>query len=168
MAAVIHNRVLITDSWRRLDDEAEAPPVAGDIVSLERWQTLRAHGATGFENVGVHLPNTADLAEVWTLLADRPLIELEFPAFGDGRAYSQARLLRERYGYAGDIRAIGQGVVRDQLFGLDRCGVNMFVLRDDQNPQLCLDAFEDFPTAYQPAVDGVAPIWARRRGTPPD
>lgn len=166
MANVIHDRKPVPDSWRRLDDEAEAQPVAGDIVSLARWQALREAGATGLDGVGVHLPNTADVGEVWSQVADRPLIELEIPAFADGRAYTQARLLRERYRYTGDIRAIGEGVVRDQLFGLHRCGVNMFVLRADQDAAACLRAFEDFPTAYQPAVDGIAPIWARRRGKP--
>ncbi len=64
-------------------------------------------------------------------LLDAPLIAIDFPKFTDGRGYSIARLLRERYGYAGQIRAVGD-VLIDQLFYMSRCGFNAFLLRKDQ------------------------------------
>ncbi|WP_240433631.1 DUF934 domain-containing protein [Solimonas sp. K1W22B-7] len=91
-----------------------------------------------------------------------PLINLEFPGFADGRAYSQARILRDRHGYRGEIRASGGAVVRDQLHGMARCGINSFELRADQDPQVCLAAFEDFGLAYQPAADGALTVLRRR------
>jgi uncharacterized protein (DUF934 family) len=161
---LLHDRAVVADDWQALDDEDGLPEGAQVIVTLERWQEMRHTADIARATIGVHLPNTADLAEVWPLVAERPLIELEIPAFPDGRAYSQARLLRDRYDYRGDIRVTGAGVVRDQLQGLARCGVNIFALREDQDPQACLEAFNELPDAYQPAADGTAPVWVRRRG----
>lgn len=167
MATIIRDRAVVEDDRRLIGDEDTLPgndtPI---IVTWERWQTL-LDGAAEDDGrhpaAGVLIPNTLDLAEGWPLLQRRTVIALDFPAFPDGRAYSQARLLRDRYGFEGEIRAIGQAVVRDQLHELDRCGVNAFALRDDQDPQSCLKAFQTFSDAYQPACDGVEPIWKRRR-----
>jgi uncharacterized protein (DUF934 family) len=167
MSGLIRNRQIVSDDRQWLDDEDALPddgtPV---IVSWTRWQAL-LEGAEEDDgrhaNAGVQIPNTLDLAEGWPHIARRSLIALDFPAFGDGRAYSQARLLRDRYGFGGEIRAAGQAVVRDQLFGLARCGVDSFQLRADQDPEACLAAFDTFSDAYQPACDGVEPIWKRRR-----
>lgn len=153
MSALIRDRAIAQDDYVTLADDAPLPASGQVIVSFARWQleadALRSSGLT----VGVRIPNTLDLTTGWDALRDRPLIALEFPAFGDGRAYSQARLLRDRYGYTGEIRATGKAVVRDQMHPMLRSGINAFALRDDQNPQICLDAFKDFTEAYQPAAD---------------
>lgn len=85
-------------------------------------------------------------------VADRlPLaawVEVNFPKFGDGRGYSLGRLLRTRYGYRGELRAVGQ-VARDNLLFLERCGFDAFLLRDGEDPREALRAFEDFTAAYQ-------------------
>lgn len=170
MSALIRDRKIVADDRQWLDDESALPedgtPV---IVSWERWQTLLG-GTTDdgrYPELGVQIPNTLDLAEGWQQIAQRPLIALDFPAFPDGRAYSQARLLRDRYGFSREVRACGEAVVRDQLFNLARCGVNAFQLRADQDPQGCLAAFETFSDAYQPTCDGIEPIWKRRRRAGP-
>ncbi|SFF40483.1 Uncharacterized conserved protein, DUF934 family [Fontimonas thermophila] len=133
---LIRDGAIAHDDYCALADDAPLPTSGNFIVSLERWlsehEPLRASAAA---NIGIRLPNTADLADVWPLIADRPLIELQFPAFGDGRAYSQARLLRERYRYPGEIRASGVAVTIDQVREMYRCGINAFVLRQDQDPQ---------------------------------
>ena len=72
---------------------------------------------------------------------------MHFPAFTDGRGYSTARLLRQRYGFAGELRAFGD-ILRDQLFELARCGFDSFVLRDDQDADDALRAFDDFSETY--------------------
>lgn len=163
MSALICRRAVVVDDWAALDDDAPPPGAGRVIVSLARWQKDHAAlRASGLE-VGVRIPNTTDLALAWPQLADRPLLALEFPAFPDGRAYSQARLLRDRYRFAGEIRATGASVVRDQLQGMERCGIDSFALRADQDSAACLAAFADFTLAYQPAADGQRTVRDRRR-----
>jgi len=163
MSHLIRDRQLSANDWTLLDDDDALPASGNVIVSLKRWQeqaaTLRASALA----VGVRIPNTVDLALLWPDIADRPLINLEFPSFADGRAYSQARLLRDRYGYGGEIRASGAAVVRDQLHGMQRCGIDAFELRDDQDPAVCLAAFTDFRAAYQPAADCATTVFQSRR-----
>jgi uncharacterized protein (DUF934 family) len=153
MSSLIRDRQIVEDDYTLLDDDAPLPPSGYVIVSLARWQRDAASLRATALNVGVRIPNTLDVTTVWTELAERPLLNLEFPAFGDGRAYSQARLLRDRYAYAGEIRASGAAVVRDQIHGMHRCGINSFELRADQDAHQCLTAFDDFRAAYQPAAD---------------
>ena len=75
-------------------------------------------------------------------------IEVNFPKFGDGRGYSIARLLRTRYGYRGELRAVGH-ITRDLLFFLERCGFDSYELREGENPDQALASFEDFSSSYQ-------------------
>lgn len=166
-ARIIRDRQLADDDRRWLGDDSGALPADGQpvIVSWTRWQA-ELDGTTDdgrLPHIGVQIPNTLDLAEGWPQLAQRALIALDFPAFPDGRAYSQARLLRDRYAFKGELRACGDAVVRDQLWEMQRCGVNAFALRADQNAESCLRAFVNFSDAYQSASDGVEPIWKRRR-----
>jgi uncharacterized protein (DUF934 family) len=92
---------------------------------------------------------------------------VNFPKFTDGRGYSTGRLLRERYGYRGELRAIGD-IFRDQLLYLSRCGFDAFVLRPGEDPQAALAAFGDFSEAYQAAVDRPLPLFRRRFFPSPD
>ena len=75
-------------------------------------------------------------------------VEVNFPKFGDGRGYSIARLLRERYAYRGELRAVGH-ITRDLLFFLESCGFDAFELRDGEDPHEALASFEDFSHSYQ-------------------
>jgi uncharacterized protein (DUF934 family) len=88
-------------------------------------------------------------------------VEVNFPNFTDGRGYSIARLLRARYGYGGELRAVGD-VQRDQLFNLARCGFNAFLLRKDEDADEALAAFDDFSETYQASVDQPQPLFRRR------
>lgn len=161
MRSVIKNRQIVEDSWQPVADDAELPtgPV---IVSLARWRKERAELLARGDGLGVRLPNTANLAE---LVADLPhwqVVALEFPKFADGRAHSQARLLRERYGYWGEVRAVGD-VLRDQLFFMARNGFDAFELRADRSLEDALAAFDDFSDSYQPAADQPLPLYRRAR-----
>ena len=89
------------------------------------------------------------------------LVAVHFPKFSDGRGLSTARLLRERYGYEGEVRAVGD-VLRDQLPFLERCGFDAFALRDDQDPVAALAAFADLSDAYQGTVTEPLPLFRRR------
>lgn len=88
-------------------------------------------------------------------------IEINFPKFGDGRGYSTARLLRERYGYKGELRAVGE-VVRDHLYNMESVGFDAFLLRDGEDPVEALAGFDDFSEAYQASVKRPAPLFRRR------
>ena len=112
------------------------------------WQ--RAVGANGA--LGVRLSPSDDPALIANDLNKLALIAVEFPAFADGRGYSTASLLRERYGYQGELRAVGD-VLRDQVFLLSRVGFTTFALREDQNVEKALAAFNDFSSYYQHAAD---------------
>lgn len=165
MSVLIRNAQVEADDYIEwVDGDESAPQAQRVIVMLDRWQAESESLRARFDAIGVRLPNTADLTTVWPQVADRPLIELDFPAFGDGRAYSQARLLRDRYQFAGEIRARGKAVVRDHMLSMTRAGINSFVLRDDQIAEVCIAALNDFDLAYQRAVDDLPIVQKMRRG----
>ena len=102
-----------------------------------------------------------DLAKVAERLGAVARVEVNFPKFTDGRGYSIARLLRERHGYQGELRAVGD-VQRDQLFYLARCGFDAFLLRDGQDAGESIAALNDFSEAYQASVERPQPLFRRR------
>jgi uncharacterized protein (DUF934 family) len=163
MSALILNREIVANDLTLLDDEAAIPSSGKAVVSLARWQTHNSELRNAKAEIGVRLPNTVDVALIWADLKDRKLIVVDFPGFGDGRAYSQARLLRDRYDFQGDIVATGGAVVRDQMHGMQRSGINGFLLRADQDPKVCLTAFNDFISAYQKASDSNTAIVREQR-----
>ena len=109
------------------------------------------------------LEATDDPALVAAALAEARVVAVRFPKFGDGRAYSIARLLRERYGYKGELRAIGE-VGRDLLYYMQQCGFDAFELRAGEDPCEALTAFDDFTTSYQSTTAEPLPLFRRRPG----
>ena len=147
---LLRDRQVVEDDWLYLA-EASGEPAAPLIVGLEQWrnepQTWLARGT----RLGVVL---APADRVETLAPDLrhfALVAAEFPGPSDGRGYSQARLLRERYGFAGELRATGY-VRHDQLFFLARCGFNSFQLAERDLID-ALAALSTFTAAYQPSND---------------
>lgn len=142
-----------TDGWRKLAAD-EALPDNGDIiVPLQCWQDQQQALAAHDGRVGVSLDNTVDVQNLPQAILALPLIALNFPAFTDGRAYSQARLLRERLNYPGIIRACGE-VLHDQLFFMRRCGFDSFEWPGNLDEAASPRALEAFSTAYQPTRSG--------------
>ncbi len=90
-------------------------------------------------------------------------IAVNFPKYGDGRGYSIARLLRERYGFEGELRAVGE-VARDHLHAMAQCGFDAFQLRDGEDAQAALAALDDFSEAYQASAAQPEPLFRRRIG----
>jgi len=88
-------------------------------------------------------------------------VEVNFPKFGDGRGYSIARLLRERYGYRGELRAVGH-ITRDLLFFMESCGFDAFELRPGEDAHEALAGFDDFSESYQASVARPQPLFRRR------
>ena len=168
MALIIKHRAVIQDNWQLLDQGSiGALPFSGDvIVPLELWASERDALSFRIGRIGVWLEADADPAAIAPDLARFDLIAVRFASFTDGRGYSIARLLRERHGYRGELRAIGD-VQRDQLYYLSRCGFDAFALRADQNPAQALSAFGDFSEAYQSSVERPEPLFRRRRESDP-
>jgi len=110
---------------------------------------------------GVALSTTDDPALIAPDLGKLSTIVIEFPQFTDGRGYSMARLLRERYGFKGEIRASGE-VLRDNLFYLSRCGFDSFLLSDQARLAEALSGLSDFSEAYQASVERPEPLFRRR------
>ena len=109
------------------------------------------------------LEPTDDPALLAGALAEVRVIAVNFPKYGDGRGYSIARLLRERYGYRGELRATGV-VARDQLHAMAQCGFDTFELREGEDAQAALAAFGDFSEGYQATAAQRVPLFRRRAG----
>lgn len=137
-----------------LADETPVPQAGAICVSLEKWFEEKDRLSTRQDDVAVSLPNTADVSTMDSELLSRPMIMLNFPAFPDGRAYSQARLLRELHAYKGDLRASGAAVVSDQIAAMARCGISTFQLREDQSLTRAQAFLTGFSLSYQPALPG--------------
>jgi len=104
---------------------------------------------------------TDDLAAFADRIRTLGIIAVNFPKYGDGRGYSIARLLRERYGYRGELRAVGV-VARDHLQQMVQCGFDSFLLREGEDAQAALAAFDDFSEAYQASAAQPVPLFRRR------
>ena len=109
----------------------------------------------------LRLEPTDDPAKVAARVATAGRIEVNFPKFGDGRGFSIGRLLRARYGYKGELRAVGH-ITRDHLLYLESCGFDAFELRAGEDPQEALAGFGDFSEAYQACVTRPLPLFRRR------
>ena len=163
MPQLIKGRAVTDDRWTLLRDArtlADVPEGVPAIVPLPLWRAERA-ALVDRGDVGVWLAPSDDPAELASDLAQLPLIAVDFPQFTDGRGYSTARLLRDKHGYQGELRAIGD-VLRDQLFALAQCGFDAFAIRADRDAAEALAGLEDFAGVY--ATTSVTPQpWFRRR-----
>jgi len=113
------------DSWTVLPDDAPVPAEGAIVVSLKRWLAEGEALAARKAPVGVAVEAGADAQTHLADLAGRPLIALAFAKFVDGRAFSYARMLRDRYGFKGELRAIGD-VLIDEIPFMLRCGFDSF------------------------------------------
>jgi uncharacterized protein (DUF934 family) len=162
---LIKDRAVVEDTWTLLRDAASAESIARSkpaIVPLPVWKSRRDELAARGD-VGVWLGAADDPAELAADTATLPLIAVDFPQFTDGRGYSIGRLLRERYGFAGELRAIGD-VQRDQLYYLAQCGFNAFAIRADRNVDDALAGLMAFSDGYQ--LTNARTPWFRRRAEP--
>jgi uncharacterized protein (DUF934 family) len=172
MAIIIKDRSVVADPWHRLELNADgslpAVPSAGDvIVPLALWRERRDELLARPGRLGVWLDSHEEPAAIAEDLKLFGVVGVNFPKFGDGRGFSTARLLRERYGWKGELRAVGD-IFRDQLFFLASCGFDAFALREGEDPQKALAAFGDFSEAYQGSVERPLPLFRRRHLPSPD
>jgi uncharacterized protein (DUF934 family) len=158
---LLKNRAVVaSDSWTFVKDE-EPVPASGDVVlSAARFLREEAALVGRAGRIGVLLEPTDDVYELGPHAARLALVAVSFPKFGDGRGYSHARLLRERYGYAGELRAIGE-VLADQLFYMQRVGFDAFHLVDGKDVAAAIRCFEDFSVTYQADAHEKRPLFRR-------
>ena len=163
------NRAFVDDPWQMVPDDQALPTDVPAIVSLKRWRAER--GALSERNapLGLLIDPGSDWLDVVPDLARFPLIVVTIPKYADGRAFSIARLLRERDGYKGEIRATGIYII-DQVPFMMRVGIDAFVATDP----ILIKAFDDgvwpeVPHYLQPAWSGDGEIpagtrpWIRKR-----
>ena len=152
--------VLANDAFTHVADDQDLPQ--GDvIISLTRFQAEGDRLLSEGRAVGVRV-EAAEAVE--TLAYDLPrlaLVALAFPKFRDGRQYSSARVLRERYGYKGEVRAVGD-VLREQAMFMLRCGIDAYEPADGSTPEQWEHVTRRFRHVYQRAADSRIPAFAER------
>jgi len=152
---------IATDIFVHVPDGAELPGGGAVLVSAARFledpeALLKRDGKTG-----VIWPNSRDVDDLVPYLDRLAVIALVFPSFRDGRAYSQARLLRERHGYDGELRATGQ-VLRDQFVFMLRAGFDAFEVKKQADAEAFAETVKRYTVFYQPTGDGRVTALNRR------
>jgi uncharacterized protein (DUF934 family) len=153
MRQVIKDRKVVGDDWIYADKDC-LPSGGRTVLLLADFLAARAAGLGTAAMLGVKLVPADDEEALKPYLADLPLIAVEFPSTGEGRGYTQGRLLRERHGYRGELRAIG-AVRVDQVWFLARCGFDVFDLAAGEDPTVAIAQLDRFSVAYQPSPDGL-------------
>ena len=156
-------REIVDDSWQRLDADTgvdQVPDSGAVIVPLTLWQAHRDALIARQDPVGVWLEAGEEPSALADDLGQLPLIAINFPVYRDGRGYSYARELRTRFGYQGEIRAIGD-VLQDQLEYMWRCGFDAFAVREDKDIEEALAGLKGFSVHYQGDARNPLPIYAR-------
>ena len=152
---------VVSDSFVVIVDEAELP-VAGDaLITAARFLADPASALARTGRIGVIWPNNRDVDDLVPHLPKLALVALVFPGYRDGRAYTQARLLRERFGFRGELRATGQ-VLRDQFIFMLRAGFDAFDVKKDSDAQVFADVAKRYSVFYQPTGDGRITALKRR------
>lgn len=158
---LVKNGRVTTDQFVQIADDADLPGDGAVLISAERFladpeQLLRRAG-----KVGVIWPNNRVLGDLVPHLHRLAAVALVFPSFRDGRAYSQARLLRERHGYNGELRATGQ-VLRDQFVFMSRAGFDAFEVKKDADADAFATTMKRYSVFYQPTGDRRVAAFNRR------
>ena len=146
---IIKDQQIVDDQWRHADGSGELP--SGKVtVPCPYWQQER-EALIERGDIGLRLQASDSPEAIAADLKHLGIIAIEFEKFNDGRGFTQARLLRERYGYQGEIRAVGT-FLRDQLYYMKRCGFNAFEFTGEQDLEEALKAFTAYDVISQPDV----------------
>jgi uncharacterized protein (DUF934 family) len=151
MRQLIRRREIVSDDWRYADEDPQGRDRAL-ILPFARWQLERSRWWLWDGRLGVRLGPADPVAALAQDFLRVGLVAIEFGGIAEGRGYSQAQLLRKRYRFGGELRAVGN-IQRDQLFYLARCGFDSFELPAGADLVGALNAFDDFSVAYQSATD---------------
>jgi uncharacterized protein (DUF934 family) len=162
MRRLIKQREIVTDEWRYADED----PLGREralILPFARWKEERERWWLWDGKLGVRVGPTDPVAALEHDFLRVALVAIEFGGLAEGRGYSQAQLLRKRYKFTGELRAVGK-IQRDQLFYMARCGFDAFELPDDADLDVALTAFKDFTVAYQGSSDAGLSLQRRAVG----
>jgi uncharacterized protein (DUF934 family) len=146
MPQLIKDRALIHNEW--VVAGADSNAAQHQLLPLADYVRAMAAGEAAANRAVLLKPEDLDLAPLLPHLSYLPLIAVHFGTTGEGRGYTQARLLRERHGYQGELRAVG-AVRTDQIQLLARCGFDAFDLVDGDNPATAIAQLDRFSVAYQ-------------------
>lgn len=166
MPKLIKYKEVIADGWTLVKENDVEPEHLQEgfwILPFPLYKRLAEEGR-GAIRFGFWLSSDASLDEVKPFVREVQVIAIEFPTFTDGRGFSLARGLRDRYDYAGELRAFGY-FLPDQLFYMNRCGFDAFSLADDVSDAEVAELigrFNDFSETYQAAVDDPQPLFRKR------
>lgn len=167
MPKLVKDGAIVSDDWTLMPkpegEPAEVTVPAGKvIVPLKVWQA-QAETLNTRQDIGVWLDTDETADELGEEAKPFPLIAVNFPAFADGRAFTTARVLRERYGFTGELRAVGY-FLAEQACYLRRCGINAmdFGPEREQHLEAAVEALNDFTEYYQASVDQPLPLYRRR------
>jgi uncharacterized protein (DUF934 family) len=165
---LVENGQIVQDRYHYLADDEPIPERVPVIVPAQRFLADADAVSRRDGSLGVAWPNDRRIAELAPWLGHLALVALQFPKFRDGRAYSQARLLRETYGFCGTLRATGD-VLRDQFHFLIRAGFDSFEVKKPADARAFVQAASRYSVVYQPTADGRIPALRRRvKASPPD
>jgi len=165
MPEIIRASAVVADNWQILRPAPETPiaeveiPAGRVVVPLTLWMERHAE-LTARGEAAVWLAGADDPTPIAPWLLQLPLVAVDFPKFTDGRGYSVAFLLRSRFGYLGELRAIGD-VLPDQLFFMRRVGFDSFAVRADKDIRQALRSLQPFSDAYQGSWDNAVPAFRR-------
>ena len=167
MPKIILDSSIVDDQWATMsEDVAASIPNAKDaphlIVTRKIWQIRRDELIARGGALGLLLQTNDEPIPFSSDVSIFALIAIHFEKFTDGRGYSLGHLLRERFGFKGELRAVGD-VLQDQLFYLKRSGFNAFAIRADKNIDAALKSLKDFSETYQGAWDQPLPLFKRRQ-----
>lgn len=161
--ALIIDGAIQQDRYVPVPPDGPLPDAAAVLLSLEQWQQWRSELSQCSTEVGVRLTSDQHPEALADDLDRLSLVALEFPTFRDGRPYSYARLLRDRYRYTGELRAVGD-VLPDQLLFMQRVGFDAFEIGGEDPLAAYEDAVREFGVVYQPAGDDRVPALRLRHG----
>jgi uncharacterized protein (DUF934 family) len=150
---LVKNGKITDDAFVLAADDAEIPEAGAVIISAARFLDYPEVLSRRTGRTGVVWPNNRDLDDLVPYLHRLAVVALVFPTFRDGRAYSQARLLRERYHYHGEVRATGQ-VLRDQFLFMLRAGFDAFEVKKPADAEAFAGTVQRYSVFYQPTGDG--------------
>jgi phosphoadenosine phosphosulfate reductase len=155
MRRILRRHEVVWDEWRLFgEDASDTDPIIVPVAELRKdtdaWLARKAP-------LGVRIAPSECLESLADVLQQLTLVAVEFPNVGDGRGFSYGRLLRDRLGFKGELRAVGGGVKQDKIFLLARCGFESFELPPTEIAEEALAAFERYDVVYQPGepVEGI-------------